>query len=128
MGIFKKNETAFAKQDAFLCIPVKNDLVEETILDSGDLLLSYQAVYKPFFRKIQKLIQKDFEKTFQRKIELDRLGMDVWSLLDGKKNVKTIVRKFAALHKLNTKEAEISVTLFLRSLGEKGLIAIKEPK
>ena len=76
---------------------------------------------------MRKIIRKNPEKSFRRKIQLDSLGVDVWSLLDGEKNVKTIIKEFAALHTLNYKEAEISVTLFLRYLGEKGLIGIKEP-
>ena len=121
----KKNK--LTKNNALLCIPEKNSLVEEIFLDSGDLILSYQAIYKPFFIKIRKIIRKNPEKSFRRKIQLDSLGVDVWSLLDGEKNVKTIIKEFANLHTLNYKEAEISVTLFLRSLGEKGLIGIKEP-
>lgn len=91
------------------------------------MILTYQAMYKPFFLKIQKIIRQNSKKTFTRKIQLDGLGVDVWSLLDGEKNVKAIIKKFATRHTLNYKEAEISVTLFLRSLGEKGLIGIKEP-
>jgi len=121
----KKNN--LTKNNALLCIPEKNSLVEEIFLDSGDLILSYQAIYKPFFIKMRKIIRKNPEKSFRRKIQLDSLGVDVWSLVDGEKNVKTIIKEFAALHTLNYKEAEISVTLFLRSLGEKGLIGIKEP-
>ncbi len=116
-----------AKADALLCIPEKNSFVEEVFLDSGDLILSYPSRYKPFFVKIQRMMQQNPEKVFHRKIQLDCLGRDVWSMLDGKKNVKEIIKKFAALHTLNYRESEISVTLFLRSLGEKGLIGIKEP-
>ena len=125
MATLKKN--SLKKNDALLCIPEKNASVKENFLDSGDLILIYQVLYKPFFLKIQKIIGQSKKNTFTRKIQLDGLGVDVWSLLDGKKNVKTIIKEFAALHRLNYKEAEISVTLFLRSLGEKGLIGIKEP-
>jgi len=121
----KKNN--FKKNDALLCIPEKNTEVKENFLDSGDLILTYQAMYKPFFLRIKKIVGQNPKKTFTRKIQLDGLGVDVWSLLDGEKNVKTIIREFAVRHTLNYKEAEISVTLFLRSLGEKGLIGIKEP-
>jgi len=124
--IYRKKNT-LKKKDALLCIPEKNTTVKETYLDSGDLILTYQAMYKPFFLKIQKIIRQNSKKTFTRKIQLDGLGVDVWSLLDGEKNVKAIIKKFATRHTLNYKEAEISVTLFLRSLGEKGLIGIKEP-
>ncbi len=110
-----------------MCIPEKNTTVKENFLDSGDLILTYQAMYKPFFLRIKKIVGQNPKKTFTRKIQLDGLGVDVWSLLDGEKNVKTIIKEFAVRHTLNYKEAEISVTLFLRSLGEKGLIGIKEP-
>jgi len=121
----KKNN--FKKNDALLCIPEKNTEVKENFLDSGDLILTYQAMYKPFFFRIKKIVGQNPKKTFTRKIQLDGLGVDVWSLLDGEKNVRTIIKEFAVRHTLNYKEAEISVTLFLRSLGEKGLIGIKEP-
>ena len=125
MTLRKKNN--FKKNDALLCIPEKNTEVKENFLDSGDLILTYQAMYKPFFLRIKKIVGQNPKKTFTRKIQLDGLGVDVWSLLDGKKNVRTIIKEFAVRHTLNYKEAEISVTLFLRSLGEKGLIGIKEP-
>jgi len=124
--MFKK-KIYHTRIDALLCIPEKNTTVKERLLDSGDLILSYPATYKPFFLKIQKMMHKKPQTSFLRRIQLDHLGVDVWSLLDGKKNVKTIIVEFACLHKLNHKEAEISVTQFLRSLGEKGLIGIKEP-
>ena len=125
MTLRKKNN--FKKNDALLCIPEKNTEVKENFLDSGDLILTYQAMYKPFFLRIKKIVGQNPKKTFTRKIQLDGLGVDVWSLLDGEKNVRTIINEFAVRHTLNYKEAEISVTLFLRSLGEKGLIGIKEP-
>ena len=124
--MIKKKQT-LAKKDALLCIPEKNTLVQENSLASGDLILSYPSRYKPFFARIQKMIQRHPETSFKRKIQLDPLGVDVWALVDGKKNVQTIIRDFAGLHQLDYKEAEISVTLFLRSLGEKGLVGIREP-
>ena len=124
--MFKKNPQ-IARTDSLKCIPVKNSLVKEEQSESGDLILSYPSMYKPFFSKIQRMLQSNPKKTFQRKIELDGLGMDVWTFIDGKKNVKTIITHFAQKHVLNEKEAEISVSLFLKSLGEKGLIVINEP-
>jgi Coenzyme PQQ synthesis protein D (PqqD) len=123
----RNKKKIFDKNDALLCIPEKNVLVKEILLDSGDLILSYPTMYKPLFMKIQKVLRKKYKKTFIRKIQLDQLGIDVWSLLDGNRNVKEIIKKFSKLHKLNHKEAEISVTLFLKSLGEKGLIGMREP-
>lgn len=125
--MFRKKKPLLHKTAALLCIPEKNRLVEETRLDSGDLLLSYPAVYKPIFLKVQKFLRPKGKRTFTRKIQLDQLGTQVWSLINGEKDVKTIIKEFASIHTLNHREAEISVTLFLKSLGEKGLIGIREP-
>ncbi len=127
MAMFKQKKPAMQKKEALLCIPEKNRMVEETILESGDLILSYQSMYKPFFLKVRKFMRPGAKNTFRRKIQLDKLGVHVWSLIDGQKDVQEIIKNFAAFHTLNYREAEISVTLFIKSLGEKGLIGIREP-
>lgn len=121
----KKND--LSKNQAFLFVPQKSDHIEETILESGELLLTYHARVRPIFSKIQTFLTKRPVKPVKRKIQLDLLGKSVWNLLDGKNNVKKIINEFAARHKVNKKEAEVSVTLFLKSLGKKGLIGMKEP-
>ena len=121
-----KRKKAWTRKDSLLCIPEKNAGVEEVFLDTGDLILSFPVKYKPFFMRLQRFLRSNPQKTFRRKIQLDHLGVDVWSLLDGNRDVKAVIKAFARLHGLDEKEAEISVTLFLRSLGQKGLIRIKE--
>jgi len=121
-----KQKKLWTKQEALSCIPERNPGIEEFVPDTGGLILSFPVMYKPFFMRLQRFLRSNVQKTFRRKIQLDGLGMDVWSLLDGKRDVKTVIKDFAGLHGLDEKEAEISVTLFLRSLGQKGLIRIKE--
>ena len=122
----RKTEKQLGRADALSCVPEKNRMVKETVLESGDLILSCPQVYKPFFQKIRSLIGQSSDKTYIRKIELDQLGRDVWEMIDGKKDVNTIVREFADRHSVHVREAEMSVTLFMKSLGEKGLIGIRE--
>jgi hypothetical protein len=121
-----KKKKPWTKQEALSCIPERNPGIEESVPDTGGLILSFPVMYKPFFIRLQRFFRSKPQKTFRRKIQLDGLGMDVWSLLDGKRDVGTVIKAFAGLHGLNEKEAEISVTLFLRSLGQKGLIRITE--
>jgi hypothetical protein len=59
-----------------------------------------------------------------RRVELDELGTEVLDMCDGKETVETIVEKFAASHKLSFREAQLSVTQFLRMLAERGLVAV----
>ena len=123
----RHSKESLTKKDSLSFIPQKNKQVEEETLSSGDMILTYQVVYRPFYMAIKKMIGSGKETTFTKKIQLDGLGVHVWSLMDGKKSVKSIIREFADYHKLNYREAEISVTLFLKSLGEKGLIGMREP-
>ena len=60
----------------------------------------------------------------QRRIELDKLGTAVLELCDGRRSVERIVESFAADHKLTFREAQLSVTQFLRMLTERGVVAI----
>jgi hypothetical protein len=123
LAVPKKN--AWSKQDALSCIPERNPGIDEFFPEAGGLILSLPVTYKPFFIGLQRIFRSQVQKTFKRKIQLDGLGRDVWSLLDGKRDVRSVIKAFAGLHGLDEKEAEVSVTLFLRSLGQKGLIRIK---
>ena len=60
----------------------------------------------------------------ERTFNLDRLGAEVYQACDGKTDVRAIIRKFAATHKISVAEAEISVTTFLKTLVSKGLVAL----
>ena len=126
MKMFSSKSRQMTRDESLACVPVKNNLVKESCPEPGALLLSYPVAYKSFFKKIRGLIRKNPDQTFTRKIQLDRLGMDVWQLLDGEKTVRAIIKEFADLHQLHPKEAEASVTLFMKSLGEKGLILIQD--
>ncbi len=113
------------RYDALSCIPEKSIDVVEISLGSDSLVLSYQTGYRPLFLKVKQLMGRTGSTKFIRKVELDQLGAQVWNLIDGKNDVLAIIRKFAEIYRLDIKEAEISVTLFLRSLGKKGLIGMR---
>ncbi len=97
------------------------------MLPGGNMILTYQVVYRPLFLKVKKLLRSGRADTFTKKLQLDELGVHVWSLMDGTRNVDTIIDEFARAHCLNRREAQVSVTLFLKSLGERGLIGMGEP-
>ena len=59
-----------------------------------------------------------------RRVNLDRLGAGVLDLCDGRRSVESIIEKFAADHKLSFREAQLSVTQFLKQLSQRGLVAI----
>ena len=64
----------------------------------------------------------------RRVISLDLLGSEVWEMCDGKNTVEAMIGKIAKGHKLNWKEAEISLLNYLKTLGKKGIIVFAIPR
>lgn len=64
----------------------------------------------------------------ERGIVLDAVGEDVWELCDGEHTVEELIRQVGEKYKLNPKEAEVSLTDYLRQLGKRNLIGLALPK
>ena len=69
-----------------------------------------------------KVLSKIFWIPKSRSLMLDQIGAQVWDMCDGKTSVDTMIRKLSTEHKLNLKEAEVSLLTYLKSLGKKNLI------
>jgi hypothetical protein len=115
-----------SRTDALSCIPVRNPLVLENRLDSGEMLLSYPETLRPWFSGILQRLKKKPDLRRLRKLQLDILGTGVWDLVDGKSTVMGIIDSFAGRHQLYHKEAEVSVIQFLRELGRRGIVGMKQ--
>lgn len=113
------------RNEALECIPIKSDQIEESRMESGELLLIYPMVIRPWLAGLFKRLGGTNERTVTKKLQLDTLGTEVWELMDGDTPVRDIVRRFASTHRLNQREAEIAVTRFLRDLGKRGLIGLR---
>jgi len=115
-----------SRTDALYCIPIRNPMVVESRMDSGEMLLSYTETLKPWFAGILRRMNKASEIRRTRKLQLDILGTGVWDLVDGKSTVMEIIDSFAGIHQLYHKEAEVSVIQFLRELGRRGIVGMKQ--
>ncbi len=127
MKIFKKNAPpdGFSRENALGCRPLKSTLVTEERLDSGDVMLSYPMVMRPWFTRLVHRMGGPEAPVRVKKLQLDALGTGVWSLMDGRRTVREVIRDFAGEHQLHPREAEVSVTRFLRDLGKRGLVGLK---
>ena len=120
-----KRRPTISREEALKSVPVKNPHVEESRLESGDLLLVYPHQARPFFAALSERMGASQNRVFEKKLQLDALGTQVWDLIDGRRPVDRMIRDFAAAHQLHPREAEVSVTQFLRSLGKRGLIGLQ---
>jgi hypothetical protein len=115
----------FSRNEALGCRPSKNTDVTEDRLDTGDVMLSYPLLIRPWFARLVRRMGGPEAPVRIKKLQLDTLGTSVWKLLDGNRTVRQVIDDFAAEHQLHPREAEISVTLFLRDLGKRGIVGLK---
>ncbi len=120
LGRGKKKTTAQQKDSLLQAKPLQTPLVRTEQTEDGVKLTT--ALEKPFWQQLL-----GGGAYVERTYELDTVGQEVYQLCDGKRNIKSIVRTFASAHKLSAAEAEISVTSYLNTLHERGLIAMKRP-
>lgn len=126
--MFKQKQPAvqLTRAQAMACIPVKGGLVQESRLESGEILLSYPDYKQPWFTRImRRLGDPGDSKVRIKKLQLDVLGTSVWELFDGKRSVGQVIELFAGKYSLHPKEAEVSVSQFLRELGRRELIGLR---
>jgi hypothetical protein len=127
MKVFRKKPArpTITHSEAMRCIPVKSSLARETRLEGGLIQLDYPAVIRPWIAGLIRRFGGDSENVRMRKLQLDELGTAVWDMLDGQKTVNQVIDQFSSVQKLHRREATVSVTLFLRELGKRGLIAMR---
>lgn len=127
MRVFKKKpkEPTISRAEALNRVPVKNRQLSENRLESGEVVINYPVTMRPLFAGLIKRFGGPQVQTQMKKLQLDELGTAVWDLVDGKRSVRQLVKAFAGTHQLELREAEVSVTLFMRELGRRGLIAMR---
>ncbi|UCH21612.1 MAG: PqqD family protein [Deltaproteobacteria bacterium] len=111
--------------EALKCTPIKNVHVKETRLENGAVLLTYPVAMRPWITGLIRRFGGHSERTFTRKLQLDDLGTHVWDLIDGINTVQKVIQRFAEKYQFHLKEAEVSVTRFLRELGRRGIIGLQ---
>ena len=127
MRVFKKKpqRSSISRAEALDRIPVKNLQISENRLETGEIVISYPVTMRPFFAGLVKRFGGPEVQAQMKKFQLDELGTSVWNLMDGKRSVRQLVKIFAGTHRLEPREAEVSVTQFIRELGRRGLIGMR---
>lgn len=130
MKVFKRRAAASvgaSREASLACRPAKNPEVQETLQDSGELLLTYPVRARPWFEALARRLGAPAAGVQTRRLQLDTLGTAAWQLLDGQRTVAAVVQAFGRKFQLHPREAEVSVTRFLKELGKRGLIGLKAP-
>ncbi len=128
MKVFRKSKPKprLSRTAALECCPAKSIDVTELRLDSGDVILEYPLTVRPWLASLARRLGGPSDTSQTKKLQLDAMGTAVWDLVDGRRSVRRIIQIFAKQHRLDNKEAEVSVTSFIRELGKRGLVGLKE--
>ncbi len=114
-----------SRKDALAFCPVRNRDVEEQIQPNGLVRLSYPTTLKPWFAKLAQRFGKWDGKPMTKQLELDEMGGLAWSLINGTNTVQHIVNAFIREYGLERKEAEMSITAFIKELGRRGIVGLR---
>ncbi|MCT4534540.1 PqqD family protein [Halodesulfovibrio sp.] len=124
----KKNQQvtqSLSLQKAMACVPVRNLLVEETNRTAKNITLSFPLRMRPWFSKFTSAF--GHEPPVQKKrLELDELGTFCWSLINDKRSVQGIATELSKTYQLHPEEARVAVSQFIRQLGKRGIIGLKD--
>ena len=127
MKVFRKKrrERHLSRAAALKSRPAKSLHITESRLETGEVLLEYPLTVRPWLAAVAKRLGGSREIVQTKKLQLDAMGTAVWDLVDGNRSVRRIVQIFAEVHRLENKEAEVSVTSFIRELGQRGLLGLQ---
>jgi len=127
MKVFKKKPRAthLSRTEALEYTPAKNLQITEVRLETGEVVIEYPLTVRPWIAAVAKRLGEPQDRKQIKKLQLDVLGTSVWDLVDGKRSVRRIIHIFAKTHRLENKEAEVSVTRFIRELGQRGLLGLQ---
>ena len=106
-------------------IPVRNDAVQEKRLPDGLVQLAYPLAIKPWFGRLAEKVGMWDKRPMVKEIELDEMGTFVWQNIDGNHSVKQIAAAFVDRYQVQPREAELSVTAFIKTIGQRGIIGLK---
>jgi len=112
------------RQQALSALPVRNLSLSSQRTENGETEITIPR-REDWVGRLLVLI---FFAPRERKVILEAIGSDIWEMCDGQHSVAQMVEALMAKHKLNRREAEASLTEYLRRLGKRRLIAFAIPK
>ena len=127
MPWFKKSPPlpTIPRAEALNMVPVRNTEVQESSIADGLIQLAYPLAIKPWFGRMAEKVGLWDKRPMIKEIELDEMGTFVWKLIDGEHSVRQIAEAFVSHYEVQPREAELSVTAFIKTIGQRGIIGLK---
>ena len=120
----RRRRPRLSREEALSALPVRNPRLATKRGEHDELMIVVPRRSDWMGRALSVI----FVVPKERLIALDEVGADIWELCDGNHTVAQLVEAVGKKHKLNRKEAEVSLTTYLRQLGKRGLIVFAVKK
>ena len=108
------------RQAALRLRPAHNSKLNWEKTETGETILTVPQNEKA--GSMTRWMAKWLNAPSERRVELDEVGGFVWDQCDGSNTVETIVARTGKQFKMNRREAEVSVTMFLQMLHQRNFI------
>ena len=105
MNVFKNKHKGpgITRTEALESKPVKNNEIIETRLETGEVVLAYPVVMRPWVENLMRRLGGTVAGQKTKKLQLDELGTAVWELIDGKHSVQQVIQRFAKKYQLHSR-------------------------
>ncbi len=120
----RRPQPVLTREQALDALPIRNPSLKWRDTEDGEVVVRLQR--RQGLRG--RLVGLVFYVPEYRDITLDEVGSHVWRLCDGERTVSDVVGELVREYKLNKREAEVSVTEYLRMLGKRGMMGFAVAK
>jgi hypothetical protein len=126
--VARRQAARFSRRDVLSAVPFRNPLIEWELREPADGAGGAPEMVLRVPRRQdgwRRLLNRLFEGPPYRQVVLDELGTDVWRMCDGETSVEALIRSLANRHKLERREVELSLTIYLQTLAKRGFIGLR---
>lgn len=118
---FLRSRPRPARREILACLPVRNALLDWSEDErEGTVILRVPKRADGLGRLLNRIVAAPSH----RQVCLDEVGSDVWRLCDGQHSVEAIITALADRYRLNRREVEVSLTLYLRQLMQRRFLGL----
>lgn len=117
LGI-RQPEPKLTRDQSMNAVPIRNPLLQWR-RDEDDCIIVAMERREDWVGQAMEWL---FMVPPKRKVELDDVGSTVWEACDGENTVNDIVEIVADEYKLSRREVEMSLTKYLRTLGQRKMV------
>ena len=111
---------ALTRPQALAVVPVHNSSLSWEKVEGGEIALRVPRRSDGLGR----IMARMFRVPEHKEILLDEVGASVWEMCDGRHDIGGIITETSKKYKLNRREAEVSVTTYIKTLAERRLIGL----